>query len=143
MEKKDILAIMAAHRIPYAASLSLAHPEDALRKLRRALDTRGFRFLHILSPCPTGWKSEPAEGIELVRLAVRSGLYPILEIFHGDRIEVNVEPDFSRAALAAYFEGQGRFGKVKLDLDQVAAGIERNWRRLRALEAAAAAPAGS
>jgi len=141
VEKKDVLAIMAAHRVPYAASLSLAHPEDGLRKLRAALDARGFRFVHLLAPCPTGWKSEPADGIELVRLAVRSGLYPVCEIFAGERLEVNVEPDFSRAALRRYFELQGRFGKVALDLDHVAAGIERNWRRLRALESVAA-PAG-
>ena len=141
VEKKDVLAIMAAHRVPYVASLSLAHPEDGLRKLRAALDARGFRFVHLLAPCPTGWKSEPADGIELVRLAVRSGLYPVCEIFAGERLEVNVEPDFSRAALRRYFELQGRFGKVALDLDHVAAGIERNWRRLRALDSVTA-PAG-
>ena len=49
-EKKDMLSIMASHRIPYAASLSLAHTDDMMRKLRRALDARGFRFLHILAP---------------------------------------------------------------------------------------------
>jgi len=135
VEKKDVLAILAAHRVPYAASVSLAHPEDALRKLRDAIDARGFRFLHILSPCPTGWKSEPAEGVELVRLAVRAGLYPVVEIFGGDRLEVNVEPDFGRDALERYFASQGRFGKVELDLDHVAAGIDRNWERLRRLAA--------
>ena len=53
VDKKDILGIMASHGIPYAASVSLAHPEDTLRKMRHALQSRGFRFLHILSPCPT------------------------------------------------------------------------------------------
>jgi pyruvate ferredoxin oxidoreductase beta subunit/2-oxoisovalerate ferredoxin oxidoreductase beta subunit len=141
VEKKEILAIVAAHRVPYAASVSLAHPEDALRKLRTALDLRGFRFLHILSPCPTGWKAEPADGIELVRLAVRSGLYPVCEIFGGERLEVNVEPDFSRAALERYFDLQGRFGKVELDLDAVHAGIDRAWHRLRRQLEPAPAPA--
>jgi pyruvate ferredoxin oxidoreductase beta subunit/2-oxoisovalerate ferredoxin oxidoreductase beta subunit len=142
VEKKDILSIMAAHRVPYAASVSLAHPEDTLRKLRGAIDATGFRFVHILSPCPTGWKSEPADGVELVRLAVRSGLYPVCEIFDGDRLEVNVEPDFSRVSLGRYFELQGRFGKSEIDLDRVAEAIDRNWRRLRRLEAATAAPEG-
>ena len=67
--KKDIFAIMAAHRIPYAATVSLADPEDARRKIRRALAETGFRFLLILAPCPTGWKSEPSMTVELVRLA--------------------------------------------------------------------------
>jgi len=47
-------------------------------------------------------------------------------------------PDFSRDALRRYFEGQGRFGKVSIDLDHVAAAIARNWHRLRLLEGAIA-----
>ncbi len=58
--------MLAAHRVPYAATLSLAHREDLLRKVRLARRLRGFRFLVMLSPCPTGWKSEPAEGVDLV-----------------------------------------------------------------------------
>lgn len=130
-DKKDILGIMAAHRVPYAASISLAHAEDTQRKLRFALDAEGFRFVHILSPCPTGWKSEPADGIELVRLAVRSGLYPVYEIFDGERLHINVEPDFPSGALERYFELQGRFRKSAIDLGVVRSGIERSWRLLR------------
>ncbi len=129
--KKDILSIVAAHRVPYAASLSLAHPEDTLRKLQRALDTPGFRFLHVLSPCPTGWKSEPAEGVELIRLAVRSGLFQVYEVFDGHDVVINVEPDFPDGALETYFRLQGRFGKVPLDLDLVRTSICVNWDRLR------------
>lgn len=128
--KKDILGIMAAHRVPYAASISLAHPQDAVRKMREALTTYGFAFLHILSPCPTGWKSEPAEGIELIRLAVRSGLFPVQEVIAGGEPEVNVEPDFSDEALERYFKLQGRFGKAEIDLDVVRGGIRETWERL-------------
>ena len=132
--KKDILSIMASHGIPYAATTSLAHPEDMLRKLQLALETRGFRFIHALSPCPTGWKSEPAEGIELVRIAVRAGLYAVCEVFDGYRLVVNVEPDWTRQSqdLDRYFAGQGRFSKTGVDRAAVQAGIERHWRRLRA-----------
>ena len=132
-QKKDILAIMAAHRIPYAASLSLAHAEDALRKLRYALDLKGFRFLHVLSPCPTGWKSEPALGLELVRLAVRSGLFPVYEIFDGKRHVVNIEPDFSDEALDMYLSLQRRFQKSGLGAADLRPAIDRNWQNLRAL----------
>lgn len=132
VEKKDIVAIMAAHRIPYAASLSLAHPEDTLRKMRLALEMKGFRFLHILAPCPTGWKSEPAEGIELVRHAVRSGLFAVYEVFGGGRTVLNVEPAMSREALVQYLSAQGRFRKASVDVDHVMAAIERRFRELRA-----------
>ena len=131
--KKDILAILAAHRIPYAASLSLAHAEDTHRKLRHALDQKGFRFLHVLSPCPTGWKSEPALGMELIRLAVRSGLFPVFEIFDGKRHVVNIEPDFSDEALDMYLSLQRRFQKSGLTAAQLRPSIDRNWQNLRAL----------
>jgi pyruvate ferredoxin oxidoreductase beta subunit/2-oxoisovalerate ferredoxin oxidoreductase beta subunit len=130
-QKKDIMGIMAAHRIPYAATISLAHPQDAIRKMRRALDLRGFRFLHVLSPCPTGWKSEPALGIELVRLAVRSGLFPIFEVVEGRRLTINVEPDFADEALELYLSLQRRFQKSGLQASDLKPAIERHWRELR------------
>ena len=132
-QKKDILAIMAAHRIPYAASISLAHAEDTLRKLRLALDLKGFRFLHVLSPCPTGWKSEPALGMELLRLAVRSGLFPVFEIFDGKRHVVNIEPDFSDEALDMYLSLQRRFQKSGISAASLRPAIGRYWQNLRAL----------
>lgn len=132
-QKKDILAIMAAHRVPYAASVSLAHADDTLRKLRRALDQKGFRFLHVLSPCPTGWKSEPAMGMELVRLAVRSGLYPVFEVFDGKRYVVNIEPDFSDEALDMYLSLQARFQKSGITPAGLRPAIDRHWQELRAL----------
>ena len=131
-EKKDILAIMAAHRVRYAASLSIAHPADAVRKIRRALDTTGFRFLHVLAPCPTGWKSEPALGIELVRLAVRSGLYPVIEIVEGRKTVINVEPDFAKEALELYLSLQRRFQRSGITAERLAPAIAQTWRDLRA-----------
>ncbi len=132
LQKKDIVAIMAAHRVGYVASVSLAHLEDALRKMRHALDLPGFRFLHVLSPCPTGWKSEPSEGVELVRLAVKSGLYPVCEVFDGERMVINIEPEMDEAALHRYFRSQGRFTRSTLEPDKVMAAVRHNWARLRA-----------
>ena len=134
--KKDIVAILAAHRVPYVASLSLAHPEDALRKMRSALELRGFRFLHVLAPCPTGWKSEPADGIELIRLAVRSGLFPVLEVFGGERTRINVEPELTLEPLRRYFSLQGRFrGDTSqgngVDVEALFRALRADWARLR------------
>jgi pyruvate ferredoxin oxidoreductase beta subunit/2-oxoisovalerate ferredoxin oxidoreductase beta subunit len=131
--KKDILAIMAAHRIPYAASLSLGDPSDCVRKFAHAVETTGFRFLHVLSPCPTGWKSEPSEGVELIRFAVRSGLYPVVEVRNGLEWTINVAPEFSRAALEQYFTRQGRFRAGSVDLDRILEDIHAHWAELRRL----------
>ncbi|HMK35468.1 MAG TPA: thiamine pyrophosphate-dependent enzyme [Desulfomonilaceae bacterium] len=128
--KKNILGIMAAHRIPYAATVSLAHPDDAVRKMRRAIDSTGFRFLIILSPCPTGWKSEPSMGIELVRLAVRSGLFPVVEVEQGSHWTVNIEPEFSRPALERYISLQRRFQKSGITPDDFTRDIDTQWQEL-------------
>ncbi len=112
--KKDIIEILAAHRIPYAATLSIAHPDDFREKVRKALTIKGFRFFLIHAPCPTGWKTEPAESIELVSLAVRSGVFPLYEVFGGTDYRISVEPDGTDPA--RYFEKQKRFSGQEFDL---------------------------
>ncbi len=129
--KKDIMAIMAAHRIPYAATLSVAHREDFLRKIRTARHTRGFRFLLMLSPCPTGWKSEPDESVELIRVAVASGVFPLYEVFEGSRYRINARPDGT--ALENYAGHQKRYTRSGLDVGMLDEQVQRQWRYLDAM----------
>jgi pyruvate ferredoxin oxidoreductase beta subunit len=129
--KKDMMAIMAAHRIPYAATLSIAHREDFLRKLAIARDTRGFRFLVMLSPCPTGWKSSPDESVDLIDDAVRCGLFPLYEVFDGERYRINVRPDGTE--ISQYLNRQRRYSAV--DVDAVKARIAAQWKVLEAMAA--------
>jgi pyruvate/2-oxoacid:ferredoxin oxidoreductase beta subunit len=131
--KKDIVAIVAAHRVPYAATLSLAHRDDFMRKLAVAQAATGFRFLLLLSPCPAGWKSDPADTVELARLAVASGLFPLLEVFDGRRYRINEHPDGTR--LEDYFSRQKRFDSSSLDIDGARATVAGQWAYLEALEA--------
>jgi len=115
--KKEIIQILAAHRIPYAATLSIAHPDDFRDKIQKALDIKGFRFFLIHAPCPTGWKTEPAESVELVSLAVRSGVFPLYEVFDGIDFRINVEPDDTDPA--QYYEKQRRFSGQEINLRAV------------------------
>ncbi len=131
--KKEIIEIMAAHRIPYAATLSIAHPEDFRDKIRRALEIKGFRFFLIHSPCPTGWKTEPAESIELVRLAVRSGVFPLYEVFNGTDYRIQAEPDGTDPA--RYYEKQKRFSGQEIDLEAVKYSVQEKQARLKKLAA--------
>ena len=127
--KKDMMAIMAAHRIPYAATLSIAHRDDFLRKLETAKVTKGFRFLLMLSPCPTGWKSSSDESVELIDAAVRCGLFPLYEVFDGEQWQINVRPDGSD--VTGYLRRQRRFGSI--DVEAVRREIARTWERLEKL----------
>ncbi|MCB9853658.1 MAG: pyruvate synthase subunit beta [Phycisphaerales bacterium] len=129
--KKDIMRIMTAHRIPYAATLSIAHREDFLQKIRTAAATRGFRFLLLLSPCPTGWKSEPDESVDLIEYAVRCGLFPLYEVFDGERYRVNVRPDGT--PLEEYTSRQRRYTSADVDLGHLQSEILKQWRLLDGL----------
>jgi pyruvate/2-oxoacid:ferredoxin oxidoreductase beta subunit len=106
-QKKDILAILAAHRIPYAATASISYPVDLLDKVRRLRDITGTRFLHVLAPCPPGWKYSDEQSIEMGRLAVRSRVFPLLEVEHGMRWRFTHDPE--PIPIEEYLRPQGRF----------------------------------
>ena len=131
--KKAIIEIMAAHRVPYAATLSIAHPEDFQAKIKKALKIKGFRFFLAHSPCPTGWKSEPSESIELVSLAVRSGIFPLYEVFDGEKYQLNAEPDSTNPA--RYYEMQKRFTGQEINLEAVKQSTQNTIQRLKQLAA--------
>lgn len=132
--KKDIMAIMAAHRIPYAATLSVAHRDDFLRKVRTARRIKGFRFLLLLSPCPAGWKSDAGDSIELIDLAVRCGLFPLYEVFDGVRYRINARPDGT--PLETYASKQRRYSAKGVNTAHIAEHIAAQWRMLKGLERA-------
>lgn len=132
--KKDMMGIMAAHRVPYAATLSVAHRDDFMRKVRTARKMRGFRFLLMLSPCPTGWKSEPGDSVDLILTAVRCGLFPLYEVYDGRRYRINARPDGT--PLENYISRQRRYRKELVDLELLKAGINAQWAYLQAMERA-------
>jgi pyruvate ferredoxin oxidoreductase beta subunit len=82
-EKKDIDAIIAAHNPPYMATACSAFPQDIFKKVKKALSFRGPTFIHILAPCPSGWRYPPGKTIEIGRLAVKSGMWLLYEREYG------------------------------------------------------------
>jgi len=108
--KKDLDGIMAAHRIPYFATVSPGFPQDMVEKMRKAIATRGFRMLHCLSPCPPGWKMEERLSITAARLAVETRFFPLYEIADGVCWRITVAPPPRK--VSEYLSLQGRFGKL-------------------------------
>jgi pyruvate/2-oxoacid:ferredoxin oxidoreductase beta subunit len=105
--KKDMVAIMAAHGIPYAATATVAYPDDLIAKVRKAKSVHGTRFLHILAPCPPGWKVPDDQTIELARMAVHCRVFPMIEVENGERWRITMEP--KGEPVASYIRCQGRF----------------------------------
>jgi len=134
--KKDVMAIVAAHRPAYAATLNVAFPEDFLKKVQKAKDIRGPRFLHVLAPCPPGWRYPPEKTIVIGRLATDTNIFPLYEIEAG---RYRITRRLGRARpIAEYLEAQNRFGHLTaMEVAAMQAEVDARWKRLLELEALA------
>jgi len=128
--KKDIMEIMAAHRIPYAATASPAYPEDFQDKFRKAKSIRGLRFIHILSSCPPGWKFPAENSLKISRLAVETRIFPLYEIEKGRRYTLTYEP--KGLAVGDYLKTQGRFSHLTpRQFQAIQANVDEEWSVLK------------
>ena len=127
--KKDIDAILAAHRIPYLATASLAFPEDLARKVKKARKIKGTRFIHILIPCPPGWKFQSDLTIRLSRLAVETRALPLYEVDGGMRYQLNPMP--KKIPVKEYVRLQGRFSHLsEKQVGAIQKEIDTKWEEL-------------
>ena len=135
--KKDIMAIMAAHAIPYAATLSPAHPEDLAAKVSMARAVRGTRFLNVTCPCVPGWGISDEASLRLLRLGVDSRAVPLYEVEDGERYRITHWP--AGIPVARYLEAQTRFAHLtESEIARIQAEVDHRWDALR--ERAARAP---
>ena len=127
--KKLILEIMAAHRIPYAATVSPAYPDDFIRKVKKAKSIKGFRFIHILSPCPPGWRISSEDSIKVTRMATQARVFPLYEVEDGVRYRLTVNPD--PIPVKEYIRMQGRFRHLTEEqIEFIQKNVDFEWERL-------------
>jgi pyruvate ferredoxin oxidoreductase beta subunit len=81
---KDLPRIMEAHDIPYVASTSAAYPTDVYDKVRKARDIHGTRYIHMSTPCPSGWGFDPKDTVAIGKMAVDAGLVVLYEVEAGE-----------------------------------------------------------
>jgi len=127
--KKDIMAIVLAHDVPYAATVSVAFPEDFVRKVQRARDVRGPRFFHVLTPCPPGWRYPSERTVELARLAVDTKVFPLYEV-DGGTWKISRMPPKGRS-VREYLDAQGRFRHLTdEDVVRIQEDVDTRWEDL-------------
>ena len=105
--KKDLFAIWTAHRPAYAATVIGAEPLDLARKIERALNLKGPRLILALAPCPTGWDYDPQETVDIGKLAVKTGIWPLREYMDGNVVHTKIPSP--RLPVEEYLTLQGRF----------------------------------
>jgi 2-oxoisovalerate ferredoxin oxidoreductase beta subunit len=135
-QKKDISRIMAAHGIPYVATLaagSVPMLKDFRAKVERAAEVRGFRFLHVLGACPPGWRYPTAQSTEISRLAVESRYFPLFEC-DGGEWRITYRPKHP-VPVRDFLETQGRFAHLTHErIETIQAHVDARWEALAALE---------
>lgn len=129
--KKQIMEIMAAHRIPYAATVSIGFPDDLTMKIKRAAGIRGTRFIHVLCPCPTGWKIPEQLAPKVAVAAVETNIFPLYEIVDG--IHYTLTHNSKNLSVETYLSLQGRYKHLNdEEVKEIQGETDRIWGDLQA-----------
>jgi pyruvate ferredoxin oxidoreductase beta subunit len=129
--KKNMPEIAAAHGIPYVATACPSYPWDLMKKVQKAALIEGPAYVHILSVCPTGWRSLPEESIQLGKLAVQTRIFPLYEVEHGRYRFVPKPP--KKKPVIEYLKRQGRFRHLTDEIiTEIQEKTDEDFRRLEA-----------
>ncbi len=131
--KKDLVSIVVAHHVPFAATASISNWKDLMNKVRKALSKDGPTFIHVLAPCTRGWRFDAAKTLKLSKLAVETRFFPIYEVEDGVyRITV---PVTNPKPVEDYLKAQGRYSHLlkpegASQLESLKREVDANYRRL-------------
>lgn len=129
--KKNLMQIIAAHRMPYAATASIGHPHDLMEKVRKAKAINGTKFIHTLTPCPTGWRMAEDLSVKSAMLAVETKIFPLYEIVDGTKYRITHEPQ--GLPVSEYLKIQGRFRHfTDEDTARFQREVDEDWEQLKA-----------
>ncbi|MBU1006484.1 MAG: pyruvate ferredoxin oxidoreductase [Candidatus Omnitrophica bacterium] len=134
--RKDLTAIVAAHKIPYVAQASASHWNDLVTKSEKAFKVDGPAFLNVISMCHRGWRFPQEKTIEISKLAVETGFWPLIEIENGTW-KFTYKPK-ERKPVIEFLKLQGRFKHLfkeenKPILEEIQKDIDENWARIERL----------
>jgi pyruvate ferredoxin oxidoreductase beta subunit len=134
-ERRDLFEIWRVQKSPYLATISATYPLDLSEKVYRASKFTGPKLFIALSPCPPGWDVDPEWSIEIARLAVQTGIWPLKEAIHGEVSHTYIPRKFQ--PVENYLKRQGRFRHLfepKRDNKTIAhiqATVNRYWSESR------------
>ncbi len=124
--KKNMFEIAAAHDIPYAATASIGYLPDFIRKVEKASQIKGTKYIHVIAPCPTGWGIAPDETVEIAKEVVDCGLWYLAEYENGS-YTLNRKPK-QFTDVAAYLKKQGRFKHLDdADIETIIQSRDKKW----------------
>ncbi len=130
--KKNLPAIATAHNIPYVATATPSYYRDLMLKVKKAMEANGPAYLHVLSVCPRGWGCPTESIIEIGRLAVQTGVFPLYEVENGKH-KINFNPDKLKP-VTDYMKLQSRFRHLsEADMNRIQQRVLEEWEKLKCL----------
>jgi len=129
--KQDLFELWRAEGPAFLATMSPAYPLDLMDKVARARRASGPKLFISLASCPPGWGIETAESVDVAKLAVDTGVWPLKE-WHDDHLVHTVVPH-RRRPLEEYLRPQARyrhlFEPVRQEaiLAQLQRDVDRYW----------------
>jgi len=129
--KKNLPEIAVAHNIPYVATACPGYAFDLMNKVKKGAEVEGPAYVHILSPCPTGWRSPTDLSVKLAKLAVETAIFPLYEVENG-RYKLNVDPPKLKP-VEEYLKPQGRFRHLlDKDIEKIQEHVNEEYAKLKA-----------
>ena len=134
--KKNMAKILEAHGIPYVATAISSYPLDLYEKFKNAMKISGPKYIHILAPCPPGWGYNPKDSIEIGRLAVQTGFWPLYEVIEGKFVLSKDSSKYldpkKRKPIIEYLNTQKRFKSISdEDIERHNVYIEDQWKQIQ------------
>lgn len=131
--RKNLMEIVKAHGVAYAAQANVAYLQDLKKKAKKALAVDGPSFLLVFSPCTNNWKFPTSQYVNVAKLATESNFWPLYEIENG-KYKINFAQDKPKP-VAEFLKTQGRFKhlfseKNKPHLDEIQKMVNEEWMRL-------------
>jgi pyruvate ferredoxin oxidoreductase beta subunit len=128
--KKNMPAIAAAHNIPYVATACPSYPFDLMAKVAKGAAVHGPAYVHILSVCPTGWRSATDLTIRIGRLAVETGMFPLYEVENG-KYKLSIDLPQLRP-VRDYLKLQGRFRHLSEEtINEIQKRVSQEYAKLK------------
>ena len=132
--KKDLFSIWAAHKPAYVATVIGAEPLDLAKKIEKAKGLKGPKMIISLSPCPTGWHFDPSETVDIGKLAVKTGIWPLKEYIDGKVVHTKIPK--KRLPVEEYLKRQGRFSHLfeptrnEVLLEELQRNVDNYWKEI-------------